>query len=458
MIRTIFAKIFLWFWIATAAVTASVLIITLLGGAQPLGRRWLAHSLDFYARSAVDFYTHGGNAELEKYLDEIEHSSGIYATLLDPQGNDVLGRGLPPRAERILAAARSRGESRFYTGIVWVGASLVHTPQGDYFLVARVYPLRGFWSQRNSVSAILRIIVALLSAGLLCWLIARHITAPVRALQSAARRIADGDLSVRATPEIPPRNDELADLAQDFDRMAERMQLLLRKQQELLGDVSHELRSPLARLSVSLELMRRGDHEAIERMQSDLDQLDKLIGELLMLTRVQLHDGSDGKTVFNLRKIVESIATDATFEGKNVEKSVVVNHADDCMMNGDPALVRSCIENVVRNALRYTKPQTNVEINLALRNGASAMADITVQDRGPGVPQESLPRLFEAFYRVSEARERESGGTGLGLSIAQKIVTLHGGTIAAQNRAGGGLMVEIRFPARKADSSSSSSE
>jgi two-component system sensor histidine kinase CpxA len=448
VIRTIFAKIFLWFWIATAAVTASVFIITAFGGTQPLGRRWLAHSLDFYARSAVDFYTQGGNTELQKYLDDMERSSGIHAALLDPQGNDVLGHGLPPRTEPILATARRTGESRFYTGVIWVGASLIHTPQGDYFLVARVYPLRGFWSQRNLGSATLRIAIALLSVGLLCWLIARHITAPVRTLQTAARRIADGDLSVRATPEIPPRNDELADLAQDFDRMADRMQSLLRKQQELLGDVSHELRSPLARLSVSLELMRRGDHEAIERMQSDLDQLDNLIGELLTLTRVQLCDGRNSEAVINPRKIVESIAVDASFEGKSTEKPVVVTHADDCVVNGDPGLVRSCIENVVRNALRYTKPQTNVEINLAFGNGASSMANITVLDRGPGVPQESLPRLFEAFHRVSEARDRESGGTGLGLSIAQKIATLHGGTIAAQNRAGGGLVIEIRLPAK----------
>jgi two-component system, OmpR family, sensor histidine kinase CpxA len=448
VIRTIFAKIFFWFWIATAAVTASVLLITLMGGAQPLGRRWLSHSLDFYARSAVDFYTHGGALELQKYLDDIEQSSAIRATLLDPQGKDVLGRGLPPGTERVLAWARKAGESRFHTGLAWTGASLVHTPRGDFILVARVYPLRGFWHEPSFPAALLRTAIALISAGLLCWLIARHITAPVRALQTAARRIANGELSVRATPNIPPRNDELADLAHDFDRMADRIQSLLRKQQELLGDVSHELRSPLARLSVSLELIRRGDHDAVERMQVDLDQLDRLIGQLLTLTRLQLRDGRDMETAFNLRKIVESVTEDAGFEGNSSEKFVVITRADDCLMTGDPALVRSCIENVARNAVRYTRPQTSVEISLVFQKGVSSMADVTVLDRGPGVPSETLPHLFEAFYRVSEARDRESGGAGLGLSIAQRVVTLHGGTIAAKNREGGGLAVDIRLPAK----------
>jgi two-component system sensor histidine kinase CpxA len=444
--RTIFSKIFLWFWFAMATVTVSVLLITVIGGAQPLARRWLARSLDLYAASAVDFYQQGGEARLEHYLDRIRDSSGIEAALIDPQGRDILGRGLPAGTERVFEQARRAGESRFHTWLRWTGASVIHTPQGDFYLVARVPPLRGFWSGQGLVPLLLRVTAALVSAALLCWLIARHLTAPVRTLQEAARRIAGGDLTVRAAPGIPPRNDELADLALDFDRMADRIQELLRKQQELLGHISHELRSPLARLEVSLELARRGDGEALERMQTDLDRLDAMIGQILTLTRAQLQEGQAAESTVNLRAMVESIAQDASFEGSGEQKSVVILQAADCGMRGDAALLRSCLENVVRNALRYTHPGTAVEVSLVRTEGIPPAAVFTVKDHGPGVSPEALPRLFEAFYRASDSRERWSGGSGLGLAIAHKVVSLYGGSIAARNRNGGGLEVEVVLP------------
>src|SRR5262249_3154372 len=155
---------------------------------------------------------------------------------------------------------------------------------------------------------------------------------------------------------IAPRNDELADLARDFDRMADRIAGLLKKQQEMLGDISHELRSPLTRLGVSLELLRRGETDGVERMQTDLDTLNHLIHQILTLTRLQAYDGQKTETAINLRSIVEGVAEDADFEGRQQGKSVVIAHADDCWTKGDPALLRSCIENVVRNAVRHTNP------------------------------------------------------------------------------------------------------
>jgi two-component system, OmpR family, sensor histidine kinase CpxA len=449
MIRTIFAKVFLWFWLTIAALTVLALLVTVVGGAQPLGWRWMAQSLGLYGKSAVDFYLHGGKPQLESYLNEIEHSSGIEATLIDPQGNDVLQRGLPSRTERLLASARRDQRSKFRSGLSWAGVTVVPTSQGNFYFVARVYPLQGFWSTFSISTMLLRWALALLSVGLLCWLIARHITAPIRALQAAAGRIAAGDLSVRATPGIPPRNDELADLARDFDRMADRIQSLLRKQQELLGDISHELRSPLARLGVSLELARRGDQEALDRMESDLERLDLLIEQVLTLTRLDMQQGRKADEIVHLRKIVESVADDANFEAKGSDKSVVVKNADDCTVKGEAALLRSCVENVVRNAVRYTRPQSSVEINLILEK-VSGIARLTVEDYGPGVPPNALPRLFEAFYRAEESRDRGSGGTGLGLAIAQKVVLLCGGSIEARNREAGGLIVEIRLPAQTA--------
>jgi len=444
--RTLFAKIFFWFWGAIAVVLLSMLVGSVLGGTEPLYRRWLTHSLGLYAKSSVDFYTHGGSPLLRQYLDDAEATSGIQATLIDPQGRDVLGRGLPPLSGPLLAAARRERKSQFRTGIVWAGASVVATPQGDFIFVARVHPLRGFWSGVSWGTILLRWGLALFAAGLLCWLIARHITAPIRALQAAARRISAGDLAVRATPAIPSRNDELADLARDFDRMADRIQSLMRKQQELLADISHELRSPLTRLSVSLELARRGEADAMDRMQTDLDRIDSLIQQVLTLTRLQLQQGRKIETPVNLRTVLESVAEDANFEGKSTGKSVVITRADECWVQGDANLLRSCAENVVRNAIRYTRAQTTVEIALTRGGSSLTTAVLVVADRGQGVPAEALPRLFEPFYRVSQARDPISGGAGLGLSIAQKVVSLHGGTISARNRDEGGLIVEIQLP------------
>jgi two-component system sensor histidine kinase CpxA len=245
----------------------------------------------------------------------------------------------------------------------------------------------------------------------------------------------------------------LADLARDFDRMADRIQFLLRKQQALLGDISHELRSPLARLNVSLELIRRGKTDAVVPMQVELHRLDALIGQILTLTRLQIQDDRQAETWVNLRSIVEGVVEDAQFEGKKEGKSVMIPRADACWLKGDPALLRSCIENVVRNAVRYTKPQTEVVVSLAIV-GDPNWAQILVADRGNGVPDEALDRIFEAFYRVSEGRQHQIGGTGLGLSIAQRIAIVHGGSIRARNRHGGGLEIEILLPVSVSNPSS----
>jgi two-component system, OmpR family, sensor histidine kinase CpxA len=449
MIRSIYAKIFLWFCLAIGLTVVIQASVTLVGiHSQTLVKRWMTEVLDRDARSAVDIYKHGGRLRLEEYLNELKQSARIRAALLDPNLRDIVGRGVPSRTKDVLAEALATGRSQFRTGIPWTGASVVAGPNGRFILVAAANPrweiLSSRWLRRRGV----RLAITLLAGALLSLCLARHITAPIRALQAMARRIAEGDLSVRVAPAISPRNDELADLAQDFDRMADRIQSVLRKQQELLGDISHELRSPLTRLSVFLELMRRGDADAIERMQADLDRLDTLIGQILTLTRIETHHHPTIETCVNLRAILESVAEDARFEGKKEGKSIVIARADDCWSNGDPALLRSCIENVVRNAVRYTKPHTSVVLTLDLfQDNSSHSARILVADHGDGVPPQALERLFEPFYRVSGSRDRQTGGSGLGLSIAQRIVVLYGGKIVAWNSETRGLEVEIRLPA-----------
>jgi signal transduction histidine kinase len=449
MIRGIYAKIFLWFLLATGIMGLAIFLITVATHMPSLGPSWMIGVLDQYTRSAVKIYEHGGKDRLAEYLQEIQDASFLQSTLLDPEGRDILGRGVPPGAEQVLAKARATGETQFHTGLVWTGASVDSRPEGRYILVAKVLIPYGLVLGGALDATVFAWLVPALFGALLCLLLARHIAGPIRALQSVAGRIADGDFSVRAYPAMGSRKDELADLARDFDRMADRIQALLRKQLELLGDISHELRSPLTRLNVSLELVRRGERDAVERMQTDLHRLDTLIGQILALTRLQARGDHKTETPVNLRLIVESVAEDARFEVKEDGKSVVISRVDDCWLNGDPALLRSCIENVVRNAVHYSKPQTEVAISLDIVGGDPDSARILVADHGDGVPPEALSRIFEPFYRVTEAREHQTGGTGLGLSIAQRIAIVHGGSIRAHNRDGGGLEMEIFLPAQK---------
>jgi two-component system sensor histidine kinase CpxA len=450
MIRGIYAKIFLWFLFATAITSAAVFLITVVTHVQSLGPSWMIGVMDQYARSAVKIYEHGGKDRLAEYLQEIQDASFLQSTLLDPEGHDILGRGVPSGAEKVLAKARATGQTQFHIGLLWTGAAVDDRPEGKYILVAKVLVPYGFLLGGALEMTVLTWLLPTLVGALLCLLLARHIAAPIRTLQTVAGKIADGDLSVRASPAIGSRKDELADLARDFDRMADRIQSLLHKQLELLGDISHELRSPLTRLNVSLELVRRGQTDAVEHMQGDLQRLDSLIGQILTLTRLQTRDHHKTETSVNLRSILESVAEDARFEVKQDGKSVVISRADDCRIKGDPALLRSCIENVVRNAVHYTQPRSEVTVSLEVVGDGSDSARILVADHGDGVPLEALDRIFEPFYRVTQAREHRTGGTGLGLSISQRIAIVHGGSIRARNRDGGGLEMEIWLPVKDA--------
>jgi two-component system, OmpR family, sensor histidine kinase CpxA len=446
VIRSIYTKILLWFWVVAIGAAAAVMIVANLSGSQTRASLWMSLAGGVYARGAVDKYVQGGKPSLAGYMSEIESRHGIRATLLDPQDQDILGKGAPLKSTQLVRESRETGENRFRGGLVYTEAAPIWTPQGTFVLVAQVHPWQAFEHPTLIAGLVLKFLVALICTGFLCAILARHLAAPIRALQASAERIADGDLSVRAWPSIAPRNDELGILARDFDRMAQRIQGLLQKQQQLLGDISHELRSPLTRLNVSLELLRHGETDAIERMQTEIHRLDDLIGQILTLTRLQVREGQRIVSVVNLRSMLEGIAEDVRLEGKSEKKSVVLSPADDCRLQGDPALLRSCIENVVRNAVRYTKPQTEVTIALnSVNERGSHWARIVVSDQGHGVPQESLSRLFEPFYRVSEARDLRTGGSGLGLAIAQRVATLYGGKITARNRDSGGLEIEIEL-------------
>ena len=236
--------------------------------------------------------------------------------------------------------------------------------------------------------------------------------------------------------------------------MASRIESLVEAQRRLLGDISHELRSPLARQGVALGLARRRSGpdaaSALDRIEREGERLNEMIGQLLALSRIE--SGTDGleNVRVDLSALVREVAEDADFEARSRDRSVQIIEDEPSQIVGVPELIRSAIENVVRNAIRHTEKHTQVELSLASEslNGGDRWAAIRVRDHGRGVPENAIEEIFRPFYRVEDARDRTTGGTGLGLSIAARAVRLHHGMIKASNAKDGGLIVEIRLPLR----------
>jgi two-component system sensor histidine kinase CpxA len=283
-----------------------------------------------------------------------------------------------------------------------------------------------------------------LAGAIFCYIISRNLTKPLNKLGEAAASIAEGRLETRVDPSLKKRRDEIADLARNFDLMAERIEALITGQRRLLGDVSHELRSPLSRLMVALSLVKQGPAEEaaenLERIGIEARRLDTLIGQLLALTRIDSGVDRGSPVAFDLVNLVQEVANDGDFEARARKRRVVIGHADACTVEGFEELLRSAVENVVRNAIRHTGEGASVEISLE-RRGSRAL--LRVLDYGPGVPEGMLPEIFLPFRRVANG---DGEGAGLGLAIAERAVNVHGGSIRAMNLPKGGLVVEIDLP------------
>jgi two-component system sensor histidine kinase CpxA len=289
----------------------------------------------------------------------------------------------------------------------------------------------------------LRLAGLLLTAVVVCYLLAMYLTTPIRKLREATQRLAAGDLQTRVAPRIGRRRDELADLARDFDEMAERIESLIMSQQRLSRDISHELRSPLARMNVALGIAKqKGSPEVVQqlsRIETEAERLNEMIGRILTLSKLESGAEDYKKEVIDLVEVVASVVEDADFEAKPLGKSVTLNGNGSCLVDGNEALLRSAVENVLRNAVRYTKEGTSVDVSV-VKNGGRVR--VLVLDHGGGVAEEELRNLFKPFYRIGEARERSTGGIGLGLAIARSAVAAHEGSISAKNT-NDGLQIEI---------------
>ncbi len=448
--KSLFLRIFLSFWAAQALFLVLAILVTI--AIRPSRRNSVENIGPQVLAEAVNAYQNGGEQGAFHYLEEFQHSQHVRAFVFDPNGRELAGRIPPPWVEdvRVGNPPRHRG---------WLERLLPDrlsrqalTLDGKrYTLVLERPPGRGAFFGPHDIPG-LGMLIFVISSGLVCYLLAWSISRPVTRLRLAAQRLAMGDLTARAGAPAGARRDELAELLRDFDRMAERIEGLVESQGRLLKDVSHELRSPLARLSVALGLARQKANPEVEgslnRIETEADRLNLLIQRLLTISR--LESGTEGihKTKLSLLDLVEHVARDAEYETPKRVCKVVIDPTDEILVEADPELLRSAIENIVRNAIRYTAEDTVVEIRLEQQETARGKeAVVRVLDSGPGVPHDALEKIFQPFYRLDDARNQQTGGAGLGLSIADRAVRLHGGQVCASNRPEGGLEVEIRLPA-----------
>ncbi|MGD8452529.1 MAG: ATP-binding protein [Phycisphaerae bacterium] len=386
----------------------------------------------------------GARAEIAR----LNESSEISAYLLDGRGTDLDGAELPQQLRELVDEALLSGQSLISGGGPHMRiARLITTADRGRFVFAADIDPSNKWAWRRAVLLAAQFVAVTGALGIVSYFLARHITRPVLRLRAAVRQVAEGDLEQRVGPTFGRRRDELAELGRDFDAMAGRIANLLATQQRLLRDISHELRSPLTRQAVALEIARR--HIApegvgmLDRATRESERLSELVGELLTLTRLESDLPAAEIVSVPLDELVRRVVDDVGFEVAPRDRTVHVQTCDACTTPGVPELLRRAVENVLRNATTYAPEGSAVEVNLA---AGLTTASITVRDHGPGVPPGELSEIFRPFYRVGEGRDRRSGGIGLGLSIAERAVRSHGGSIAARNAADGGLIVEILLP------------
>jgi signal transduction histidine kinase len=448
---SLFLKIFLWFWFAIALLIGVFSFVSWTTQNEPLVRQWrilISDSFNIQVQTAAQIYQNEGQKGLDEYLERLKSSDRVTAIgFFDRNRQKISGDEISGGGMKLFDQAMQSDQVEFdrLPEETFAARKIRINNTGDYVMIIhlkRPQPV----SAPDLNTLILRIIALILTGGLVCYGLARYLTSPVSKLRQATKKFASGELQTRVGEKAGKGRDELSQLARDFDEMAERIESLVTSEKRLTQDISHELRSPLARMNVALEIAKNKsipeNQPILERIEKESNRLNEMISRLLILSKLESGAQELEKQKINLKKLVEETVSDADFEAHAKGKAVRITAIEDSRFLGSENLLRSAIENVLRNAVRYTGEDTAVEVSLTNLNGD---AIIDIKDYGGGVPEAELENLFRPFYRIGEARERKSGGVGLGLAIAQRAVFAHKGTIKAQNT-GEGLQVEIKLP------------
>ncbi len=447
--RSLLLRIFLSFWL--------IIVLTIVSAAS-LGYLYAERartSLQNFEVSeamieAGDSLRQDGRDGLVDWLEALPSVTASLIYIVDEPGRELLDRRLPAPVERALRRAEGRlpgirpprprdtdtlRPPRPFAQLVG--------PEGEVYTLIVLPPQSavGRWlSQRGRLTFA---IIALLVSGGVSYLLARAISRPIRRFRESTVAIADGDLDTRIASSVEKRRDEIGGLAQDFNQMAHKLQQAWQRQSELTSNVSHELRSPLARLKVALELARRktGELPELDRIDAETGRLDELIGQLLTFSRLDTGARESAEPV-ELAELVAGVVDDVAYEYTGHDVNIEWQGGEGVSVDGFPNALRSAVENALRNAALHGGGDVQVSLH-----AEAGHAVVTVQDQGGGVPDEDLGHLFEPFYRAGTSAE--SQGAGLGLAIAARAMAMHQGSITARNVAQG-LRIEMRLPVQRA--------
>lgn len=452
-------KVFLWFW-ATVIILGISLVLSFVLGPKGTFMPW--QSAQWVANRVVSEMDAHGIAGANRLLRGVERSQMIDACLFDQTGTPIAGdhcaallplmrRPLPPGLPQDMNPMN--GMNSMNGSKDW---SVYRSLMGQRSRDGRIYYLASQMdygaqdAHKTTFGLLRRVLLLLLISSVVCYLLTRQLTRPILRLREASTQIAEGQLEARVDSTVAHRGDEFGDLGRDFNAMAGRIQDLLSSQRQLISDMSHEVRSPLARMNLAVDLGRRrlGDDPAFDRLEIDLEKLNEMVGRLLTIAKLEGGAAPIERKTVELCRVVGEIVEDAQMEARERNCTIAYKCEGDFKVTGDENLLRSAVENVIRNAVYYTHPNTEIGVALISRSTAEkSTVALIVSDRGPGVPEADTEKIFKPFYRVAEARDRLSGGAGLGLAIASRVISMHGGEIAAANRAGGGLEVTMELPA-----------
>lgn len=455
--RGVFGKIFLAF---CGTICAGALLSALVLGWLFPRKNWLEgwrdatqHMVRLVGITGVRIYEDHGPEALAHFVDQLESDRRVHYFFLDSAGRELLGRPVPPDFFGDHRRPLSPPGARFRPPLLPSPVEIMEVPGhfgARYLLVRHLLAPMPPLPRSRLIPQVVTLAALIGVASVLCFFLAKHFVAPLKSLQRGARLLAAGDFSIRVSANMQRRQDEFGALARDFDHMADRLGRLVEAQRQLLRDISHELRSPLTRLGVALEVTRKQAPQELspffDRIEKESERLNTLISQVLTLARLDHAGFPLPEDRVALDRLVEEVSRDADFEaqGKGCTVRWSVEPAD---VVGSAELLRSAVENVLRNAVKYSPPGAAITVTMKrTASRAQERVEIRVEDQGPGVPEGQLEEIFRPFYRVAEARDRSRGGAGLGLAIAQKAVQRHGGTMSAANRPQGGLCVLMELP------------
>jgi two-component system sensor histidine kinase CpxA len=458
MNRRLFWKIFLPFWVAQALLLGALYLRVhyRINSEHPWWIQPERHQMPILADLAARTFQEQGPTGLQLLLDNLSLTKRSRFWLVDTSGRELTNRPVPDNILRGAATAE-HNEGLYHSYEANVLAARATTPQGQYILIAELTPPS--LSERVPGDILWTLKLGTLFSAIVCLLIAHYLTKPIERLRDATHELARGNLDIRAGENLGNRQDEIADLVRDFDSMAGELRNQIQSERNLLSGVSHELRSPIARMRLALLIARHAKeperNEMLDRLEQDTVQLDSMLERILTVARLESGQLQPHFEQIDLNDVIDDVLHDANFEAFSTGATISYQRNGEIKVTGDAGLLHSAVENLVRNAMFYCGREGKIDVALA-KAGDSAV--ITVRDNGPGVPENALPLLFKPFYRVDDSRGTTTGGMGLGLAIVRNAVAVHGGSAVARNVSPHGLEVELRLPVTPSPAGRRSSE